>query len=297
MSVLANKKPTKPLPLVVAALLAFLVPFLVPQAAHAAPAAPPPVANVVIALGDSTASGYGPGTTAATPNAAPCVRTTHAFPSLVAASLGATDQNRACAGASAKNGLLGPQVIQISNTASVTVPSQLAQMISLPVKPRLVTLNIGANDVSYFVRMTECLQPTIDCSTYVVPGSGGLTTSQVFTRDLNKATPLIAASMAAIKLRHPEKFVVVGYYDPFGATAGPVFGLTAAEISWYRARIAQLNTRLQQLASAAGAKFVSTSTLDAAAGDIILGDPATTFGFAHPSPQGYVKIKDLVLAA
>ena len=266
------------------------------SATSAVPASLPPVANTVVALGDSVAAGYGPGTTASTPFAAPCVRTTFGYPTLVAASLGATDENRACSGATAKDGLVGPQVVKINSTTSVTVPSQLSQLASLPLRPRLAIVTVGANDVSWFTRMIECLQPTIDCSAYVVPGTGK-TTTQVFTDDLNKATPYIAAALAGVKLRLPSKFVVVGYYDPFGATAGPVFGLTASEISWYRARIAQLNTRLQQLAAAVGATFVSTSSLDAAAGDIYLGNPATTFGFAHPSPQGQFKIAQLVQAA
>jgi lysophospholipase L1-like esterase len=113
---------------------------------------------------------------------------------------------------------------------------------------------------------------------------------------LNSALPQIQQSLTSIKARQPLRIAVTGYYDPFGALA-PQYGFSSDEITWYRDRIVQLGTALKQLAAANNAVYVDITSLDAATGDVIQGNPATTYGFAHPTAQGQTKIAKAVLKA
>ncbi len=236
------------------------------------------------ALGDSVAAGYGAGALATSPFAAPCERTTAAYPDVITIAKNFQERNLSCTGATAAAGLNGPQTRN-----GVTMPSQVSQLNSLKRKPELVSLTIGANDVHWFDFMAACLGAPTDCDT---PAN-----TAAFTSFLNAATPQISNAVQAIKNRSPEHVAMTGYYDPFGPLAGPVFGLTAGETTWYRDRIAQLNTALQGIATSKNVTFVSTTSLNAAGGDVILGNPLTTYGFAHPSPAGQAKIATLVRSA
>lgn len=235
------------------------------------------------ALGDSVAAGYGAGTIANSPYATPCERTTAAYPDVIAAAKHYQERNMACTGATAAAGLNGPQTRN-----GVTIPSQISQLNTLKKKPELVTITIGANDVHWFDFMAACLGLPTDCDT---PEN-----TAAFTAFLNAATPQISAAVQAVKNRSPKRVALTGYYDPFGALATPVFGLTANEVVWYRARIAQLNTALNTIAVSKNVKYVDVMSLDAALGDVILGNPLSTYGFAHPSPAGQTKIANLVRA-
>lgn len=236
------------------------------------------------ALGDSVAAGYGAGPLATSPFATPCERTTAAYPDVITAAKNFQERNLSCTGATAAAGLNGPQTRN-----GVTMPSQISQLNLLKKKPELVSLTIGANDVHWFDFMAACLGGPTDCDT---PAN-----TAAFTSFLNASTPQISNAVQAIKNRAPKRVAMTGYYDPFGPLAGPVFGLTAGEITWYRDRIAQLNTALQGIATSKGVTFVDVTSLNAAGGDVILGDPLTTYGFAHPSPAGQNKIATLVRSA
>lgn len=236
------------------------------------------------ALGDSVAAGYGAGALATSPYATPCERTTAAYPDVITAAKNYQQRNLSCAGATAAAGLNGPQTRN-----GVTMPSQISQLNSLKKKPELISLTIGANDVHWFDFMAACLGGPTDCDT---PAN-----TAAFTSFLNAATPQISNAVQAIKNRSPKRVALTGYYDPFGPLAGPVFGPTAGETTWYRDRIAQLNTALQGVATSKNVTFVSTTSLNAAGGDVILGNPLTTYGFAHPSPAGQAKIATLVRSA
>ncbi len=241
----------------------------------------------VYSLGDSVAAGYGAGPIASSPFATPCERTTAAYGAAIASGTGLTGFNLSCTGASAEVGLLGRQTRN-----NVEVPRQLGQLLLLQQRPTLITLSIGANDVNYTDFLGLCLLP----NTPENPGCDTPANTAAFTALLNDAKPKINASVALMKLKNPKHFVITGYYDPFGATA-PLFGLSPSEIAWYQARTADVNNALSQIAANRGVTFVSTSSLNAAAGDVILGDPLTTYGFAHPSPAGQAKIATLVRSA
>ncbi len=236
------------------------------------------------ALGDSVAAGYGAGALASSLYATPCERTTAAYPDVITAAKNFQQWNLSCTGATAAAGLNGPQTRK-----GVTMPSQISRLNNLKKKPELVSLTIGANDVHWFDFMAACLGGPADCDT---PAN-----TAAFTSFLNAATPQISSAVQAIKNRSPKRVAMTGYYDPFGPLAGPVFGLTAGETTWYRDRIAQLNTALQSIATSKNVTFVNITSLDAAGGDVILGDPLTTYGFAHPSPTGQAKIATLVRTA
>ncbi len=238
----------------------------------------------VYSIGDSVAAGYGAGPFATSPYAVPCERTTVAHNAVIASNTGLVGTNLSCTGASAAVGLLGKQTRN-----GVEMPRQLVQLALLQQRPTLMTLSIGANDVNYTDFLGLCLLP----NTPENPGCDTPANTAAFNALLTAAKPKINASVALMKLKNPKHFAITGYYDPFGATA-PLFGLSPAEIAWYQARTADVNNALAQIATDRNVTFVSTSSLNAAAGDVILGDPLTTYGFAHPSPQGQAKIADLV---
>lgn len=238
----------------------------------------------VYSLGDSVAAGYGAGPIASSPFATPCERTTAAYNDVIAANTGLTGYNLSCTGASAADGLLGKQTRN-----GVEMPRQLGQLLVLQQRPTLMTLSIGANDVNYSDFLGLCLLP----NTPENPGCDTPQNTAAFNALLAAAKPRINLSVALMKVKNPKHFAITGYYDPFGATA-PLFGLSPGEIAWYQARTADVNNVLIEIAAERGVTYIDTSSLNAALGDVILGDPLTTYGFAHPSPQGQNKIANLV---
>lgn len=238
----------------------------------------------VYSLGDSVAAGFGAGPIASSPFATPCERTTAAHNDVISANTGLSGTNLSCSGATALQGLLGKQTRN-----GETIPRQLAQLFFLQQRPTLMTLSIGANDVNYVDFLGLCLLP----NTPENPGCDTPENTAVFNALLTAAKPKINLSVALMKFKKPKHFAITGYYDPFGATA-PAFGLSAGEIAWYQARTADVNAVLADIASDRGVTYIDTSSLDGAAGDVILGNPLTTYGFAHPTPQGQSKIADLI---
>ena len=272
---------------VLAAAVTLLLSLIISTTSHAVAEPAALFKPIIVGMGDSVAAGYGAGPFATSPYAAPCERTVAAYPTLLAASAPGyfKSYNLACTGATAAAGLNAAQTRN-----GVTVPLQISQLKALPMRPTLVTLTVGANDIHWVDFLAQCLQP----NTAEQPGCDTPQNTAIFTQLLTAARPQIRQAVNAIQARNPQGVVVTGYYDPFGDTA-PLFGLSTGEITWYRERLAQLNTVLKQVAKFQNATYVSTSSLNAAAGDVILSsDPLNTYGFAHPSPQGQAKIAQLV---
>lgn len=234
-------------------------------------------APIVVGLGDSVAAGYAAGPTATSPYAGPCARSTAAYPVKLAADAFVLDADLACSGATAAVGVLSPQG---------AVPSQLSQLRELGRPPLLVTLTVGANDVGWSGVLATCFLSACDTDA----------NTEQFTRRLDAAARSVDEVLTAVDEVAPEQVAVTGYYDPLGALARPVYGLTAGEVTWYRARLAQLDDRLRALADDHDARFVDlsplTATADPTTTDVVQG--VTTRGFGHPTAKGQARIAALV---
>ncbi len=236
--------------------------------------------GLVVGFGDSVAAGFRADTELSdSPYARQCQRTDEAYPAQVGHQLGLTTVNLACSGATVPAGLNGPQP-----TDQSVVPAQLRQARDLP-RISLATITILANDVRWSYWIEQCINPTIDCATAA--------NTAAFRLMLTKAGARLAVSLSTIVFRlRVRHTALTGYYDPMGPLAGPVFGLMPDEISWYRARLAELNHALAAEARIFPRVAFVPVSLDAAGGDVILQPD----GIFHPTAQGQGKLADAVLS-
>lgn len=209
---------------------------------------------LLMGMGDSIAAGFG-------------VSPSQAYPVVLTANTGLTPYNLAVSGA------------KTSDVLAIQVP----QLNSLPKKPIIVTLTVGANDVGWYNLMVECIYGPTSCATEA--------NTTAFTDSVQSAQAGIKQILAAAAKRKPVSTAVTGVYDPFGPYA---YGLMDPdEVMWYKARVAQLNQAIAATAAAGGAKYVDVTSLDATAGDVFL----TGNAIAHPTVQGQTKIASLVRSA
>lgn len=233
--------------------------------------------EVFIGFGDSVAAGYQAGPLASTPYAEACARTTVGYPDLIGATLGYSTYNLACSGATAAAGLNGPQT-----TASGVVPAQLEQASSLP-RAKLATVTIGANDVRWSYWLSQCIYANCATTANTSAFRGLLAIANVGILD---------ALYQMVGPLGVHQVLLTGYYDPMGALAGPVFGLTPVEITWYRARLADVNNVLRSDATLLAHVQYAAVALDDPINDVQLSGA----GIFHPTLQGQQKLATQVLA-
>jgi lysophospholipase L1-like esterase len=245
-----------------------------------------PDSKGLVFLGDSSAAGVGAGPADNTRYATECDRTTSAYGYKVGVIKAVPVTVLACTGATSADGLIGPQTAGLSDPHG-RVPAQLDQLKALP-HPAGVALTIGANDIHYSVFLSRCADPdpTHNCASTANTKEFHHLLDHVAEPNLRRVLGEL------IHQQRNHNVVLTGYYDPFGATAGPLFHLEPDEISWYRARLGEVNAMIQREATRFHVTFVPLATLNAAAGDVDI-DP-TTRGFLHPTDQGQAKIAALV---
>jgi lysophospholipase L1-like esterase len=231
------------------------------RAASGAPAAAPgpaaqPQAGPYVALGDSFAAaplsprlGWGA-------NVA-CQRSGHDYPYLVAAALGTSARltNVSCYGATTRD-LSQPQR---------TTPSTPAQLDALSAADRLVTVQIGGDDIGFSGIATTCGALSLTdlngdpCHRHYTQGG----TDQL-ARKISQAAPSVAAALAAIRQRAPHaRVLVVGYPDILpvhGNGCWPEVTVARGDLPYLRGVETGLNTMLAAQAARAGATFVDTYT-------------------------------------
>jgi lysophospholipase L1-like esterase len=205
------------------------------------PAAAQPGVQAVV-IGDSTASGWGlPWGSNPTALDQACGRSPESY----AADLAAANQwnvlNVACGSATIENGLLGPEVLYNGQIA----PPQLPQAAAAT-HAKVVIVSIGADDLSWSVMAQLCAAQAV-CDDKV--------SDAYFTQLLNSFTRnyyQLLADLAALPA-HPA-VLINQYYSPFGANVSCLqkYGMTSAKAGVLRARLAQLNTVLQQGANLFG---------------------------------------------
>ena len=208
----------------------------------------------IVALGDSyTAGGLMPVDPLAKP--AGCLRSTKAYPVLVAQALHAQLTDVACANAGVKE-MTGPQKTYLG-----TNPAQLAAL-----KPgdRLVLLSLGGDDLGFLNVLQECMKVSVlapsgsPCKAHYTAGGTDQLAAGVATE-----TGKIAQVLTAIRERAPQaRVVVVGYPDMFPRSGAcwPAVPIASGDIAYLRATELSANAMLAADAKAAGDTFVNTYT-------------------------------------
>ena len=223
-------------------------PAAVGSSAAAYSAAPGPV----VALGDSyTAGALLPVDTAAKP--AGCLRSTKAYPALVAHALGAPLTDVSCASAGVKNMTAAQQTYLGTN------PPQLS---ALAPDDRLVLLTLGGDDLGFLNVLRECVAQSFTrpwgspCEAHYTNGGTDQLAAAVAAEG-----PKISQVLAQIADRAPRaRIVVVGYPDMFPQSGGcwPAVPITEGDVTYLRGIEVKANALLAAAALAAGATFVNT---------------------------------------
>ena len=102
---------------------------------------------------------------------------------------------------------LGYRVRNFARTAarSTDLPGQLSQALATGQRPTLITVMVGANDISY----ADCLLAAVGA------GSGDPCTSGALSLSLPTLAQNLVAGLGAIRGAYPTaRVVVVGYYNP-----------------------------------------------------------------------------------
>ncbi|QPP10454.1 SGNH/GDSL hydrolase family protein [Streptomyces bathyalis] len=250
-----------------------------------------------VALGDSAAAGplilppdlRQPG----------CLRTTRNYPARTARALGTAEFTDVTCSSAKTTDLTGSQ-----KTPLGAVPPQLD---ALDADTTLVTLHIGANDISLSSLMGDCLSPlrlplTSRCAdTYQDNGR------DQWKEKIADLAPRIDDTIGAIQARAPRAAVhVVGYgsYLPPGG-CHPRVPILPRDATYIHSTIGHLNTMLEQRAAAKGVHYI-----DLAAGSTghdvcrppgtrwiepyVPASPAAPF---HPNALGMKGFADIVTAA
>ena len=225
---------------------------LAADSAAASRAELPALPGPMVALGDSyTAGALLPSDLAARPLG--CLRSTRAYPVLVAAALGASVTDAACASAG---------VGDMTAAQHTSIGTNPAQLDALAPDDSVVMLTLSGDDIGFDNVLDECMELSFTdpwgspCrSHYTGGGSDQLAT-------LVKAeAPKMTAVLANIAARAPlARIVVVGYPDMFPLSGGcwPAVPITDGDIAYLRGIELQLNTMLAADAKTAGATFVNT---------------------------------------
>jgi lysophospholipase L1-like esterase len=253
----------------------------------------------VVALGDSYTAG---GLLPADPGAVPpgCLRSTGAYPVLVARALGDPLTDAACASAGVKN------ITQPQKTYLGTNPAQLS---ALAPGDTLVLLTLSGDDIGFLNVLQECVKLSFTapwgspCQAHYAAGGTDRLADLV-----SAEAPKMARALAAIRARAPRaRIVMVGYPDLFPQSGGcwPVVPITSGDIAYLRGIEVKVNAMLAVDAVSAGATFVNTyaptvghdfcraeSVRDVEG--LLPGSPALPF---HPNARGQAAIAAAVLAA
>jgi lysophospholipase L1-like esterase len=218
-------------------------------AAYAAPSGP------MVALGDSyTAGALVPLDSRAKPPG--CLRSTKAYPVLVAHALGVPLTEAACTGAGVK---------EMTGAQRTYLGTNPAQLTALAPDDRLVLLTLGGDDTGFMNVLKECVKLSFTrpwgspCEAHYAPGGNDQLTASVTAE-----APKMASVLAAIGARAPRaRIVVVGYPDLFPRSGGcwPAVPITNGDVAYLRGIEVKVNAMLAAAAKAAGATFVNTYAL------------------------------------
>jgi lysophospholipase L1-like esterase len=208
----------------------------------------------MVALGDSyTAGALLPTNLSARPLG--CLRSTRAYPVLVAAALGASLTDEACSSAG---------VADMTAAQRTDLGTNPPQLDALAPNDSVVMLTLSGDDIGFENVLNECMELSFTdpwgspCRAHYT--SGG--TDQLAALVKTEASRMTAV-LSDIAARAPQaRIVVVGYPDMFPLSGGcwPAVPITDGDIGYLRSIELQLNAMLAADAKAARATFVNTYT-------------------------------------
>ena len=212
-----------------------------------------------VALGDSYSSGTGTGTYLA--DGTSCLRSVHAYPSLVASSKGYALDFRACSGAT---------------TADVSA----LQLGAVDGTAAYVSLTVGGNDAGFAAVLTECAKPAwaSNCT--------GAVDKAVSTIDT--VLPARLRSLySAVRSRAPQaRVVVAGYPRVFdGEDCNALTWFSPTEQARLNATADRLNSRISAAAQAVGVRYSSPTA--AFVGHAVCDEPEWVNGLSSPVVESY----------
>jgi lysophospholipase L1-like esterase len=217
-------------------------------AAYSAPTGP------VVALGDSyTAGALLPLNPLAKPTG--CLRSTKAYPVLVAHALRVPLTDASCTNAGVK---------EMTGAQKTYLGTNPAQLDALAPDDRLVLLTLSGDDLGFMNVLQECMKLSFTqpwgspCAAHYAKGG----TDQL-AAGVTAEVPKMARVLAAIRARAPRaRIVVVGYPDMFPRSGGcwPAVPITDGDVAYLRGTEVKINAMLAADAKAAGATFVNTYT-------------------------------------
>jgi len=208
-----------------------------------------------VALGDSYTAG--PLIPSLTGSPAGCARSTHDFPHLVAAAIGATSfKDVSCQGADTSS---------MAHSEGVPLGTNPPQLNALSPSATVVTVQIGGNDIGFIDIVINCTVLSFTdpfgspCKDHYT--SGG---TDKLRAAVDKTAPKIAAVLKAIHQRAPNARVfLAGYPDILpdtGTGCWPRVPVAHGDVPYLRGVERYLNKMLATQAAANGATYVDTYT-------------------------------------
>ena len=264
------------------------------------PAAASAGGPVYVSLGDSFTAG--PLIPDQHGSPADCLRSSHNYPSLVAAAIGASSfTDVSCSGATTANMLASQSVILGTNPPELNALSPATTV---------VTLGIGGNDLNF-------AHVVIGCSALSFTNPFGSPCKKHYTSGgpdrlaltVTRTAPKVAAVLQDIHQRAPAaRVLVVGYpvvLPNTGHGCWPLVPVAFGDVSYLRGIELKLNSMLASEAAAHGATYVNTYT-DSIGHDVcqapgtkwVEGIVPTSFAApVHPNALGEKAMAREVLAA
>ena len=208
----------------------------------------------------------------------------------------------------------GAETEDMTQSQGVSPEPNPPQFDSLSADTRLVTLQIGGNDIGFSGIAQDCLQTDpvsgFDASRgspckdrYVVDGNDEV------SRRIAETGPKVAANLQGIHSRSPDaKVLLVNYSAIFphqGGGCWPQLPVAAGDVPWLRSKQEELNGMLADQAAANGATLVDVYSAsrghDSCALPVIRWVepliPASPAAPAHPNLIGMLAMRDLVVTA
>jgi GDSL-like Lipase/Acylhydrolase family len=227
-----------------------------------------------------------------------CLRSDHNFAHLAAAQLGLSLADASCSGATTDD---------MTQSQDVTPGPNPPQFDALTLGTRVVSLQIGGNDIGFVDIIEHCSSPTPfghPCQDrYVVNGH------DTIADRIAAAAPKVGAVLQAIHTRSPgARVLVVDYAAILPATGRgcwPTVPIAWADVPYLRGEEQALNAMLAQEAAANGARFVDdytpsighdacTSASTRWVEPLVPANPAAPF---HPNARGEAAVAGVVAAA
>ena len=229
-----------------------------------------------------------------------CLKSNNNYANLTARNLGITLKDASCSGAETED-MTSPQNVDPDG------PNP-PQFDSLTKQTRIVTLQIGGNDIGFSSIAEDCASATSNEGTpcqdrYVHDGRDEI------SERIQATAPLVAAVLQGIRARSPKARVLVVNYAAIlpdeGPGCWPQMPITDGDVPYVRAKEKELNAMLATQAAAAGAEVIDWYTAsighDACQPPVIRWvEPVVPVNAAapiHPNLGGMIGASELLTAA